>query len=404
MKMVKEKKIIRILSIVLFIISIIAIIVGFSGTYSLFNGQQFALTGETVKIPTYLSAKCDPRVDGTHLKRVEKDLTTDPTLFSCTTQEARTYIPLYNQVNCEYEVGDFSFLTAYICDVDYDKYGNLIGGKPDIKNIADDNRCTKSRGVFSFTTDSTPTFTVNSGDYLYLDADLGQATLFARYPSYGLNVETSTGFDYDQTLSCEVRSLSNPTYHTLDKGDRAFVLPGQPLNLIDGKINAESYRIVSISEIRNGETIFISQVGKYQLIKSTEDGTKYVDTQGQEYSSNAIECIPGTLGCTFDAKLVKIEQTSCQDNQIGFNPVPGDNTKVCYYDCVDGKIQITNNCQEIRKDPCPVDKPLWDTRSGQCVALQDDNTPPDQQGSYVWLWTLILGLGGLFVASYLTKK
>lgn len=398
--MVKTNK--KTISIVLAIISLL--LIG-SGLFSV--GQSFNIIGGEVITPTYFSAKCVAKEDGSHLRRVEiLNHNDDENLFSCTSSESNTYIPQYQRISCEYEIRDWQALEVYVCDVDYDKQWNLAGKKPDINNIVDDSRCEKVKGKFDLTTSNIFTQTVNAGDYIYIDYDdiFNNAKIFAKYPSYGLDIVTSNNYNYDRTNSCEISSLSRD-YRTIDRGDRTFVVPEEPLNIIDGRLKVQdTSRLVSISNVESGDLIYIQRPNYYYKISLTDSGEKYVDIeQGEKYSSQ-IECVTGTAGCDSNAKLVTIDKTTCDSETgvgllVGYNPVVGDITKQCTYTCVEGVNVPTNDCREIKTSPCPDERPLWDTKTNSCISLGDIEPPEGKDYSYIIL--LIVGTIGLIVAGYI---
>lgn len=366
------------------------IILVLGGIFYSNNNQSYSLIGEEIWTPKYFTAECVVRAEN-NAQRVITSHTDTPTWYSCTTDESGTYIPLVNGIQCEYEVSDISSVTAYIC--------NINGGTAPIDE--DDSRCEKITGFFDIT-DDTNTFVVNAGDYLYLDTDtiFGDATLKARYPSYGLRVRGADNFVSPTTQTCEINSLSTQ-YHTTDAGDRTEVLPNSPFNAVSALEKTISTQSVTLDDVEGGREIYITRPNYYYLIKEADDGFKYVDTGSDERRDTDIECIPRTTGCSDDAKIVPLEDQPC-DKYGGaitnYAPVTGDSTRLCKYSCEKVTLSLTGDCIAVAQD-CPEDKPLWDTATGLCSAVE---TPQDkEQGSYTYL---LYFLGALIIVGLLIRR
>jgi hypothetical protein len=383
----------------LFLLGILFVISGGLYSYSIVSGQSFSIVNEEVFLPQYWTAEC---IERSQPLTVDIPSHTDtPTFYSCTTSQSGTYIPLVAGVSCNFMPSDFSFVDVYVCDVKYDSQGRVIDGIPKNK---EDRRCVSKLGTFEV--DSSPRVNVPAGDYVYIDTDkvFGDATLRAEFPSYGLRVRSADGFVNPTTVSCEIQSISGIDYHTLDRGDRVEVLPNVPLNAVSGLQKAFSTQVVSLDRVREGEPIYISRPGFYQIIKEAEDGFKYVHTELGEIRDSSIECIPRTSGCSDDARIVKIVEQSC--DKFGgvinnYAPIEGDTSKLCKYDCESGKLKLSNDCIEVRQDSCPADKPVYDAQSGDCVAVLSE-LPGENNTSYL----LALGLlgGGLLLTGLSRRR
>jgi hypothetical protein len=344
------------------------------------NKQSFTLIGTEVWIPKYFTAECVARTENMYPKTITSH-TDNPTWYSCNTKESGTYIPIVSGVYCEYEVSDYSAVTAYICDVNG-------GTKPTSK---DDSRCKKETGFFDIQ-DGTMRFNVNAGDSVYIDTDkvFGDAKLIAKYPAYGLRVRSADGFVSATSTNCEINSLSRQ-YHTTNAGDRTEVIPMSPFNAVSGLQKGISTQAVTLSDVENGKEIYITRPNYYYMIKVADDGFKYVDTAGGEKSSSNIECIPRTTGCSDDAKIVNLVDQSCDKYGgaiTGYAPVQGDSTRLCKYSCSTGTLSLTSDCIAVASS-CPADKPLWDTTTGLCVAAIP---PQEQDTSYSYLLYIVGGV------------
>jgi len=380
------KKSKRLFFILAFILLVATSIYGIIGSFSILTtGQQpqgFTLIGEEIYIPQYFTGECIARAD--NLATIKKTShTDDPIWYSCTTNEAGKYIPNVNSIQCEYEISDFSTATAYIC--------NVNGGEKPIST--DDSRCKKETGFFDIVGDSIR-YSVNVGDYIYIDTDkiIGNAQLKVKYPSYGLRIRTADGFVQSTTTSCEANSISSQ-YHTIDINDRFEILPDAPFNAVTGLQKVMSTQAVTLNDVENGAQIYITRPNYYYKIKEAEDGFKYVATSEGERRSTNIECIPRTTGCSDDAKIINIQDQSCDKyggSITNYAPVSGDSTKLCKYSCSSGTLKITSDCIQVQTD-CPENKPLWDTTTGKCVATMPIES---QKVSYSYLWIAGIGIIG----------
>lgn len=352
---------------------LVALIV--AGIYT--NPAGLTLYGESVWIPQYLSGTCVERSNSFQGRTI--DHTDDPTWYHCTTNEAGTYIP--DTEECEYTISGFNTYDAIMCS-----------GYTEDKEDADCDDKTLGIEVFSYTS---KTFFVAEGDSLYLNTGRlgGDTALVAKYPSYGLRVETADGRDWETTTNCYLSSLSGDV-HIIDENVELEVHPEVPFNAVTGLSLAKSTQSVVLSGVNAGRPIYITKPGYYYQITEAEDGFSYVDTT-REYASARIECIPRTTGCSDDAKVVELEDQSC--DQFGgaiadYSPVQGDQTQLCKYACTDGKLSVTNDCIQIVND-CPDDKPLWNARTGQCVALEEELPDDNEEFDPFFIY---LGMGVIF--------
>ncbi len=381
----------RLLMIVLFFLGLTSLIYGSIAGFSLLSNSQpqsFSLIGDEIWLPKYFTGECVPRPENNAEKTISSH-TDNGEWYSCTSSESGTYIPIVNGIQCEYFVSEFSFATIYVCDTNG-------GSQP---TNTDDSRCVKDRGVFDTFLDgeSAKRVVVNSGDSVYIDTDrpFGVAKLTAKYPAYGLRVRSSDGFVSSTTLSCEINSLTTQ-YHTIDVEDRTEIVPSVPFNAVSGLQKAISTQAVILDDVENRAEIYISRPGYYYLIKVADDGFKYVDTSENEKYDNDIECIPRTTGCSDEAKIVNLEDQSCDQYGgaiTGYSPVTGDSTRLCKYSCSSGTLKLTSDCIAVQTD-CPEDKPLWDSSTGLCTAVE---TSQEDDPSYSFLWYLIGGIIILFL-------
>ncbi len=387
--MKKNKLILSLLGLV----GLFMVIIGGLQGFSLFSGQSFSLLGESVWIPQYWTAECVTRSEHLSEKQITSH-TDNPRFYQCTSSESGTYVPLVSGAQCEYRVANYGTLTAYICD-----------GTDATKDDLDSSMCTKERGFFSGSSESS-VFRVNAGDSIYIDSDkvFGDADLYAKYPAYGLRVRSQDGFVNPTTLSCEINSINQVKYHTLDAGSRTEILPNVPMNVVSGLSQAYSNQLVTLEDVERGKPIYITRPQYYYLVSEAEDGFKFVDTSAGERFSSNIECIPRTTGCSDDAKIIQLEKQSCDEFGgaiTNYAPVQGDSTQLCKYSCSSGELEVTNQCIEVQKS-CPSDKPLWDTTTGQCSAVQP--APENEDLDYSWLVILVIGLGMIYFARRMTKK
>lgn len=385
--MVKKKrtKSSRFFFLVLFLAGIIALVFGSIGSYNLISSspgtQSFSLIGDEIFVPKYFTGECKPRADNLAQLTISSH-TDEGKFYSCTTQEAGKYIPQVNGIQCEYEISDFSSATVYKCN-------GITTNKADLSTT----KCEKVFSIFSSVSDWTP-FRVNAGDSIYINTDkvFGDAKLRVEYPSYGLRIRTADGFVQSTTNTCKVNSINDREYHTINVGSRIEIVPDVPFNAVSGLQKAISTQAVTLNDVESGKDIYITRPGYYYMIKKAEDGFKYVDTAGGEKFSNNIECIPRTTGCSDDAKIIKLEDQSCDKfggSITNYAPVQGDNTKLCKYSCDGGTLSVSSDCIQVQKS-CPADKPLWDTSTGQCTSVAEPE--PEEPTDYLPLAILVAGL------------
>lgn len=340
----------------------------------------FSLLGEQVWIPQYLSAECVPRAENLNSRQITSH-TDAPTVYQCTTASSGTWIP--QRTECEYTISNYGTATVYTCD--------------GLLNELDKSRCSRQRGIWEefVTSNQINTFSVDAGDSIYINTNagflgIGEARLDVKYPAYGLQVETADGRVLSTTTTCELTSLSRE-YHTIDADELKIVQPDSPFNAVTGQFPARTSQAVRLSDVANGEPIYISRPNYYYPIKEADDGFLYVDTSVSEKFDSDIQCIPRTTGCSDNAKVINIEDQSCDETSGsigGYAPVEGDESRLCKYGCVNGKIQQTNDCITVQS--CTSDKPLWNPETGQCV-----NVLPPEEGNIFSNTVILIILGGI---------
>ena len=349
------------------------------------NPKPLALLGRSVWIPQYWVGECVSRAD--HQSELKITTHTDsPLWYHCTTQQSGKWVPIYPGVQCEYTIVGHNSADVYICE-------DFTETKSDLSTP----KCRDQRFLFRGDRDI---YSVNTGDTIYINTNklIGNAELFVKYPSYGIKIRQSDGFTTATSTNCLLNSINANDkgvvgLHTIGMKDRIEVLPDNPFNVVSGLRLAISTQAVSLNNVENGYPIYISRPGFYHLIKKADDGFEYVDTT-QEFRSSIIECIPRTTGCNDEAKIVRIEQQSC-DKYGGaitnYAPVQGDSSRLCKYACLSGKLRVQNDCIEIPKG-CPSDKPLFDTNTGRCVTLSEQTlTKPVCSSCFGWLYNKVTG-------------
>lgn len=360
------------------------------------QNQAFSLVSSPVWIPQYYTAECLP-VEGTNLNlRTNLPHTDDPTWYHCNSAESLTYIPTGPGIGqasapqCEYVFSQFSTATIQRC-------GGFTENTDDLK---DRTKCTAD---LTSTSGDTQEFKVNAGDSLYVNTNsFGVANRDTAYPAYGLRVRQADGFVSREVTTCAINNFPTGQFHTLDSNDvivldtenRLVVPLNVPLNAVSGSVLAKSSQAVTLQDVEGGAPIYITRPGHYNLIREAEDGYLYVDTK-REFSSNQIECIPRTTGCNDEAKIIPLAQQSCDSNAgtlVGYNPVEGDSTKLCTYECSGGQTSVTNDCITV-PESCPNKAPLFDINTGKCVAVV---TPPDSNNTQD-LTLILIALGFLTV-------
>ena len=346
-------------------VSVIVLLFGvvFAGT-----NQGFSLFQEQVFVPQYFTGECVARADNLQEIQVASH-TDDPTFYHCDTQEAGKWVPNVPGVQCEYNVvGELQ--SVHICEGftenENDIPGIFSGGSPecsdDVSNLGSEHE-----------------FSVEAGDTIYINsaAPFGDAELTVKYPSFGLRLRSADGFVQSTSNDCLLNSLPQQ-FHTTGAGDRLEIIPDVPFNAVSALQPAISTQAVRLIDVQNGEPIYISRPGFYHLIEQADDGFLFVDTT-KEFSSTNIQCIPRTTGCSDEAKIVQIEEQSCDEfggSITNFAPVANDPTQLCKYSCTDGSLALTNDCIQVQPS-CPPETPLWDTTTGECTRTIEEQRCPD---------------------------
>lgn len=368
-----------------FIIATLIVVLIGVGLFS----QGFTILGEEVWIPKYFSGECITRADNLATISIAGH-TDEPTWYHCTSKDSGKHIPLVSGVECEYIVSDFSTATIRVCEGTDEKLS--------------DSKCTDD---LTSTFGDKQSFTVDAGDSIYINTDSfgDDATLNAKYPSYGIQFESADGFKSSTTTSCFINTIDAGEFHTVDVGNRLQIIPDVPFNAVNGLQRAISNQAVTLSDVENGKPIYISRPNYYHLIKTAEDGFKYVDTT-REFSTNRIECIPRTTGCSDEAKVIPMEDQSC--DKFGgaitnYAPVQGDASKLCKYNCESGKLSLSSDCIEVKTE-CGEETPLWDTTTGECVRFLDDN--PEEKNNNLIILGIIVGVWAILmiVGIYFRRK
>lgn len=328
--------------------------------------QQFTIVQEQVWIPSYFTGECIERAESSTLRNVPTH-TDSATWYHCTTDEAGTWVPQHPGVQCEYQVSNFNSATIQICD-----------GFTESEDDRDNREiCT---GDLTATFGDKQEFDVDAGDSIYINTQrlIGEANLDVRYPAYGLRLRSADGFVQSTTTSCLLNTVPGQ-YHTIGVKEQVEVKPDIPFNAVQGSTLAKTTQVVSLDEVEGGDPIYITRPGFYYPIEEADDGFLYVDTGADEKRNSAIECIPRTTGCSDDAKIVQLEEQSCDAFAgaiTGYAPVQGDSTQLCKYSCSGGSLEKTSDCIEVPQE-CPDDKPLFDANTGMCVGTVDIEEPTE---------------------------
>jgi hypothetical protein len=353
--------------------------------------QGLTLYNQEVYLPRYYTGECIPRADNMQELDLSEIKDYSGAFYECTPQATSKWIPQVNGIQCEYIIDETGFTSlthsAYECP--------LETNKDEIKD-----ECIKLNGKFG-STDSETTYVVDAGKKLYVNADrvlgLGSTKIRAKYPSYGIQFESPDGYKTSTSLTCLARGVDNK-YHPLDLNERIEIIPDVPLNVVVGLQKAYSSQVVEIDDVNNGKPIYITRPEYYYKINTAEDGFEYVDTAQGEYYDKDIECIPRTTGCSDDAKIILLEDQSCDKYggaMTDYSPVQGDSSRLCKYSCKNGKLSLTNDCIDVVSD-CPDDKPLWDSTTGKCVALdipeEEEANPLDMTVIYIITITVFIAL------------
>jgi hypothetical protein len=376
----------------------------------LYAQAPFALFGETVYVPRYYTAECVERTESMELRTLGV-VPTAGALYACSMSESKTWMPTVPGVSCEFtpRKSGATTLTGWICPEGVSE--TQARGSPN-------EFCDQIIGL----TDRTGIpIKVAIGESLYLNPTSvffgSSVTLDARYPAFGLRIRNADGFVSPTTTTCLVNDLrdlrssdpnANTQIYSLDPERRIEVLPGAPVNAVTGLQPAISTQVATISGVNRGEPIYITRPGFYYPIKSI-DSFRYADTS-VEFTSSLIECIPRTIGCSDTAKIVPLAQQSCDiygGALTSYSPVEGDSSKLCKYACVDGSLQLTEDCITVQ-DECPDDRPLWDTTTGECVAvLVDPEVVDDDDVTFfltVGLAVTSIILGMMLVQSFFERR
>ena len=385
--------------ILLLLVSIVMIGIGSVGSIVQFSGTPASLLGRQIYTPQYWVSECVPRADNLQEVQVTSH-TDDPTFYYCTTEGSQKatgtarWIPQYPGIQCQYTVDTTDFSTIYICE-------GIIENKKDLST----SKCKKESGFFI--SSSRKSFSVNAGDTININTNqlIRDAKLYVKYPSYGIKATQADGFISKTTLNCLTQSLSGIQLHSINLGEEIEVKPDNPFNAVSALSPAVSTQAVTLSYVEGGKPIYISRPGYYFLIKTADDGFEYVDTQKESADSN-IQCIPRTSGCSDEAKIVKLEDQSC--DKFGgaitdYAPVQGDSAQLCKYSCSGGKLKKTSSCIKIPAS-CPADKPLFDSQTGKCTGQESKEKQKEFNFTPVYILLAGLILAGVMYAIRMRRK
>lgn len=347
----------------------IALVLLFVGVFSASVSQGFTLVGESVVIGEVTSASCSVRTD--HLEELDLgSISKDGEFYSCTTSETGKYVPLVSGVQCEFFAVVGEFHNAFDCPRDVD----------DSDDVRDDCDVLKRRLSARGATDEYR-YVVDAGRSLFIDPAqiFGPREMTAKYPSYGLLVETPDNFKFPQTLNCDVSSFRGSAYHTINASSRLVVTPGNPLNVVTRLTSVVSSRLVSLDDVAGGETIYITRPNYYKTVSRADDGFLYVDVGSDEIFDSRIECLPLAFGCSADAKVIPLTEQEVTESGLGavvsaYAPVMGSPGVECRYTVVDGVVSVTDDCRLV-PESCPDSKPLYDSVSGECVSQVAEKEP-----------------------------
>ena len=338
------------------IIALVIVAILLFGTVASFVGQGFTVITEEVWIPEYTSFSCDARAD--NMANFDLgDVSRNGEFYKCTSDNpANTYVPDSPRIQCRFYVDASFSYSAWDCPLD--------ASDDDFRSV-----CDKLEGIVD---SQDKTFIISQGRELYVNPLLGSPDITADYPSFGLRVESASGFDFPQTLNCDVSSLSGTEFHSIGAEDLKIVPPGVPLNVVTQKSRVITSQLVSLDDVRGGEVIYVIAPGQYQLVKSADDGFLYVDIEGPVLFDSDIECIPLTAGCSQDAKVVPIQDVDVVEGLgalTGYAVVQGNTDILCRYEIVDGRNVLTSDCISSGAGvECPDNKPLFDYSTGECVS------------------------------------
>jgi hypothetical protein len=329
-----------------------------------FANQQLALFGQEVYLPGFFRAECVERTESMSRFQVSTH-TDDPTFYECTTKGTGRYVPITSGIACKYFPTDYTFIDAWDCPL-----SATISDKKGCDEILDDN--------FDF-------WRINAGRKILIDTDklIGNARLFAEYPSFGIKAVSADNYGFPHTTSCELSSVKGKNYYTVEPQNRLEIPPGSPVNFMTKLSKGISTQVVTLPDVENGDPIYIINIGQYYKIKDQGEFL-YVDTQ-ETFKSDKIECIP-RIACSDDAKSIDLTDQTCDmygGSIGGYAPVPGDNTEICKWKCEDNKLKQTNDCIQVRQ--CPPEKPLWDAFTGECVIIVSPPTPPENNNMLLWI-------------------
>lgn len=370
------------------------LLLGGGFAFQSFSSQGLTIFEEQVWIPDYYSAECVTRPE--HMSEVSLgSVPSSGEFYECTTDGTGKWIPKVPNVQCEYFIKHFGLsVTVKECPL----------------TARDDDDCTTVRNFWTISGDE-DRVTIDQGKKLWIDPVWASVGLTAKFPSYGLRVRQAGGFLPKISTNCVANSVHSiiDNVHLIDASSSLEVAPLNPINVITGLRLAISSHLVTLNGVNNGRPIYITRAGYgegrqgfYYKVLELDDGFTYVDSN-REFGSVLIECIPRTTGCSDDAKIVPLVDQNCGlygGSITDYAPVQGDNSKLCKYECVNGKLVLTDDCIIIPTD-CPDDKPLWDANTGECVSVR--TIPKETEETDLFFVWVILGVIGVILLMLIVK-
>lgn len=426
--MARKKSKLKSFILVVFVQSIIAVIVGGSATYSLFNsGQSFSVTGDNINIPKFGNIACE-KTDRPTNDLLFKPYTTTSGIFS-----SETFKVDVENSNGNF-IGTFDDLDIY-CSAEYDNvYTNeceievlrtktQIGSKEYLcpANFRDVNECTE------ITLGNIPANTWTKVDDISREQaiavrDFTNAEVFSDEIKKGDLIYRSSRDEYglislndgrkEKLNSCDLRDivrlsgkdilsedLSNAKSNGIVVG--TVLKFGQVINYVTGFEPVPN----SLRLIENKQYYTYGGGVKYP-IKQGESGAKYVDLREQIKDAKII-CDPASIYCINDGTKIDIQfgkEAECKfEGEItDWIPSSEKNNYIEKRKCVEGSWKIL----ESKPIPtCSASESINDNYD--CVQGTIRDVKPvnqDTETSYTALWILGLGMIGLLGSAYVSKQ